>query len=67
MQFVFCKTHSEGSSFAKASEDKPPTVLDRASIAARHKMRRENRKIKKPSVLRLRRDKPTAVTIKGSK
>ena len=48
MQFVFCKTRSEGSSFAKASEDKPPTALDRASIAARLKMRRENRKIKKP-------------------
>ena len=46
MQFVFCKTHSEGSTFAKASEDKPPTVLDRASIAARHKMRRENCKLK---------------------
>ena len=44
-------------------------VLDQASIAARLKMHCENRKIKKPSVsvLRLRRDKPTAVTIEGSK
>ena len=44
--------------FARRTARECTTVLDRASIAARHKMRRENRKIKKP---------PTAVTIEGSK
>ena len=52
MQFVFCKTKSEGSSFAKATEDKPGEHRSKAQDAPREPQNKKNL---------------TAVTIKGSK
>ena len=49
MQFVFCKTHSEGvydctipSSFAKATEDKPSEHRSKAQNAPREPQNKKN-------------------------